>query len=114
MRRIFRAGPAASRWPCIVMPIVVRTTDETMLRLIPDTLREAAIALGAPKWKVITQVMLPRGAAPASLTGVLLAIARIAAKPRRCCSRRWTTNTGRSNLAQPMASLPVTIFQYRA
>jgi len=67
----------------LVIPVVVRTT-ENMLRLVPNSLREAAIALGTPQWRVIMSVTL-RAAKSGVLTGILLAVAR---KPRRCCSPR--------------------------
>jgi phosphate transport system permease protein len=94
----------------IVVPIVVRTTED-MLRLIPATLREAAIGLGAPKWKMITLVCY-RSALDGIVTGVLLAIARIAGET----APLLFTSLGNLNwsvaLDQPMASLPVTIYQY--
>jgi hypothetical protein len=67
-----------------VLPVVVRTTDE-MLRLVPSQMREAALSLGIPQWKVIVQVLY-RSASAGIVTGILLALARISAKPRRCCS----------------------------
>jgi phosphate transport system permease protein len=94
----------------IVVPVVVRTTED-MLRLIPDTLREAVIALGAPKWKMVTLVCY-RAALSGILTGVLLAVARIAGET----APLLFTSLGNLNwsvaLNQPMASLPVTIYQY--
>jgi phosphate transport system permease protein len=94
----------------IVLPVVIRTTEE-MLRLVPNTLREAALALGAPRWKVITLVAY-RAAMSGILTGVLLAVARIAGETAPLLftalnNQFWTTNLG-----QPMANLPVTIFQF--
>jgi phosphate transport system permease protein len=94
----------------IVIPIVVRTTED-MLRLIPTTLREAAIALGAPKWKTIVFVCY-RAALDGIATGVLLAIARIAGET----APLLFTSLGNLNWSidprQPMSSLPVTIYQY--
>lgn len=94
----------------IVIPIVVRTTED-MLRLITPALREAAIGLGAPKWKVIVLICY-RAAMDGIVTGVLLAIARIAGET----APLLFTSLGNLNwslaLNQPMASLPVTIYQY--
>jgi len=70
----------------IVIPVVVRTTED-MLNLVPNSLREAAAALGAPKWKIVVLVSY-RAALQGLVTGVLLAVARISGEPRRCCSRR--------------------------
>jgi len=94
----------------IVIPIVVRTTED-MLRLIPIALREAAVALGAPKWKSIVFVCY-RAALDGILTGVLLAIARIAGETAPLLftslgNLNWSVDLGR-----PMSSLPVTIYQY--
>ena len=94
----------------IVIPVVVRTT-ENMLSLIPNALREAAYALGAPKWKVILSVTL-KSARAGVITGVMLAVARIAGETApllftALSNQFWTTNLG-----EPMASLPVTIFKF--
>jgi phosphate transport system permease protein len=93
-----------------VIPIVVRTTED-MLRLITPALRESAIALGAPKWKVIVLICY-RAAMDGIVTGVLLAVARIAGET----APLLFTSLGNLNwsvaLNQPMASLPVTIYQY--
>ena len=78
----------------LVIPIVVRTTED-MLRLIPPSLREAAIGLGAPKWKVVVLICY-RAAKDGIVTGILLAIARIAGETRRCCSPALAISTGRS------------------
>lgn len=94
----------------IVIPIVVRTTED-MLRLITPALREAAIGLGAPKWKVIVLICY-RAAMDGIVTGVLLAVARIAGET----APLLFTSLGNLNwsvaMTQPMASLPVTIYQY--
>jgi len=94
----------------ILLPVVVRTTDET-IRLIPNTLREAALALGAPKWRVITQVTYP-AARTGMLTGLLLGVARISGETAPLLftglnNQYWSTNMG-----QPMANIPVVIFQF--
>lgn len=94
----------------IVIPVVVRTT-ENMLQLVPSALREAAYALGASKWKVIISITL-RAARSGIVTGILLAVARIAGETAPLLftalnNQFWTSNPG-----QPMASLPVTIFKF--
>jgi phosphate transport system permease protein len=94
----------------IVIPIVVRTTED-MLQLIPPALREAAIALGAPKWTVILRICY-RAAQDGILTGVLLAIARIAGETAPLLFTSLGNLNWSISLGQPMASLPVTIYQY--
>jgi phosphate transport system permease protein len=94
----------------IVIPIVVRTTED-MLRLIPATLREATIGLGAPKWKMITLICY-RSAKDGILTGVLLAIARIAGETAPLLFTSLGNLNWSVGLTKPMASLPVTIYQY--
>ena len=94
----------------IVLPVVVRTT-ETMLQLIPNTLREAAFALGAPKSVVISKVTL-RAARAGVLTGVLLAVARIAGETAPLLFTALSNQFWSLNLNEPMANLPVTIFKF--
>jgi phosphate transport system permease protein len=94
----------------LVIPIVVRTTED-MLRLIPETLREAAVALGAPKWKSIVFVCY-RAALDGIATGVLLAIARVAGETAPLLFTSLGNLNWSISLAHPMASLPVTIYQY--
>ena len=94
----------------IVIPIVVRTTED-MLRLIPVSLREAAVALGAPKWKSIVFVCY-RAALDGIATGVLLAIARVAGETAPLLFTSLGNLNWSTSLTQPMASLPVTIYQY--
>jgi phosphate transport system permease protein len=94
----------------IVIPIVVRTTED-MLRLIPPSLREAAVALGAPKWKVIVLICY-RAAKDGIVTGILLAIARIAGETAPLLFTSLGNLTWSISLSKPMASLPVTIYQY--
>lgn len=94
----------------IVLPVVVRTTDE-MLRLVPPQMREAALSLGVPQWKVTTQVLY-RASMSGILTGVLLALARISGETAPLLftalnNQYWTTD-----LLSPMANVPVVIFQY--
>jgi phosphate transport system permease protein len=94
----------------IVIPVVIRTT-ENILALIPNALREAAYALGTPKWRVILTVTL-RAARAGVITGVLLAFARIAGETAPLLFTALSNQFWTSDLAQPMASLPVTIFKF--
>ncbi len=94
----------------LVIPIVVRTTED-MLRLIPATLREAAMGLGAPKWKMIMLICY-RAAKDGIVTGVLLAVARIAGETAPLLFTSLGNLNWSLSLTQPMASLPVTIYQY--
>jgi phosphate transport system permease protein len=94
----------------LVIPIVVRTT-ENMLQLIPNTLREAAFALGTPKWIVIRSVTL-RAAIAGVVTGVLLALARIAGETAPLLFTALSNQFFTANLSEPMANLPVTIFKF--
>jgi phosphate transport system permease protein len=94
----------------IVIPVVIRTT-ENMLVLIPNSLREAAYALGTPKWKVILAVTLKASRAGV-ITGVLLALARIAGETAPLLFTALSNQFWTSDLSQPMASLPVTIFKF--
>ena len=94
----------------IVLPVVVRTTDE-MLRLVPVQMREAALSLGVPQWKVTMQVLY-RSALPGIVTGILLALARISGETAPLLfsalnNQYWTTD-----IFSPMANVPVVIFQY--
>jgi phosphate transport system permease protein len=94
----------------LVIPIVVRTTED-MLRLIPPSLREAAMGLGAPRWKVVTLICY-RAAKDGIVTGILLAIARIAGETAPLLFTSLGNLNWSVSLKQPMASLPVTIYQY--
>ena len=94
----------------IVIPVVIRTT-ENMLTLIPNALREAAYALGTPKWKVIGKITL-KSARAGVLTGVLLAVARIAGETAPLLFTALSNQFWTSSLQSPMASLPVTIFKF--
>lgn len=94
----------------IVIPVVIRTT-ENMLQLIPAGLREAAYALGTPKWKVIIRITL-RAARAGVVTGVLLAVARISGETAPLLFTALNNQFWTSNLNDPMASLPVTIFKF--
>ena len=94
----------------LVIPIVIRTT-ENMLRLVPNSLREAAAALGAPQWKIINSVTL-RAARAGILTGILLAIARISGETAPLLFTSLNNQFWSSDMNQPMANLPVVIFQF--
>jgi phosphate transport system permease protein len=94
----------------IVIPVVTRTT-ENMLRLVPDSLREAAAALGAPQWKMIAQVTV-RAAKAGIVTGVLLAVARISGETAPLLFTALNNQFWSLNMNAPMANLPVVIFQF--
>lgn len=94
----------------IVIPIVVRTTED-MLRLIPSQLREAVIGLGAPKWKMIVLICY-RAAREGIVTGILLAVARISGETAPLLFTSLGNLNWSLSLTKPMASLPVTIYQY--
>ena len=94
----------------LVIPVVIRTT-ENMLSLIPNALREAAYALGTPKWKVILSVTL-KSARAGVITGILLALARVSGETAPLLFTALSNQFWTSDLGQPMASLPVTIFKF--
>jgi phosphate transport system permease protein len=94
----------------IVVPVVVRTTDD-MLKLVPNSLREAAAALGAPTWKVITLISY-RAARAGIVTGVLLAIARISGETAPLLFTALNNQFWSTDMNRPMANLPVVIFQF--
>jgi len=94
----------------IVIPVVIRTT-ENMLSLVPNALREAAYALGTPKWKVILSITL-KAARAGVVTGVLLALARVSGETAPLLFTALSNQFWTSDLREPMASLPVTIFKF--
>ena len=94
----------------ITIPVVIRTT-ENMLQLVPPGLREAAYALGTPKWRVILSITL-RAARAGVVTGILLAVARIAGETAPLLFTALNNQFWTSDLSSPMASLPVTIFKF--
>jgi phosphate transport system permease protein len=94
----------------IALPVIVRTTDE-MLRLVPSTLREAALSLGVPQWKLTTQILI-RAARSGILTGVLLALARISGETAPLLFTAFGNNFMTVNPMNKMASLPQIIYQY--
>ena len=106
----FSAWAGAVALAIIVIPVVVRTTED-MLRLVPATLREAAVALGAPKWKVIVMVAY-RAAMQGMLTGVLLAVARISGETAPLLFTALNNQFWSNDLNAPMANLPMVIFQF--
>ena len=106
----YSGGAGVLALALIVIPVVIRTT-ENMLSLIPNALREAAYALGTPKWKVIASITL-KSARAGVLTGVLLAVARIAGETAPLLFTALSNQFWTSSLNQPMASLPVTIFKF--
>lgn len=108
--RHFSAWAGTMALALIVIPVVVRTT-ENMLRLVPDSLREAAAALGAPQWKVICLVTM-RAAKAGIVTGVLLAVARICGETAPLLFTALNNQFWSADMNQPMANLPVVIFQF--
>lgn len=94
----------------IVLPVVVRTTDE-MIRLVPSQMREAALSLGIPQWKVNTQILY-RAALPGILTGILLALARISGETAPLLFTALNNQYWSTDLTKPMASMPAVIFQF--
>ena len=108
--KTFSGGAGVLALALIVIPVVVRTT-ENMLSLVPPALREAAYALGTPKWKVILSVTL-RAARAGVITGILLAVARIAGETAPLLFTALSNQFWTSSLGSPMASLPVTIFKF--
>lgn len=108
--RQFSGWAGAVALSLIVIPVVIRTT-ENMLALIPSSLREAAHALGAPKWKVIVQVTL-NAARAGVVTGILLAVARISGETAPLLFTALNNQFWANDLSGPTANLPVTIFQF--
>jgi phosphate transport system permease protein len=106
----FSAWAGSMALAVIVIPVVVRTTED-MLNLVPNALREAASALGAPKWKVIVLVAY-RAAVQGMLTGVMLAVARIAGETAPLLFTALNNQFFSTNMNGPMANLPVVIFQF--
>ncbi len=106
----FSALAGAISLAFIVLPVVVRTTDE-MLRLVPAQMREAALSLGVPQWKVTLQVLY-RSALPGVITGILLALARITGETAPLLFTALNNQYWSTDLFAPMANVPVVIFQY--
>ena len=106
----FSALAGAISLAFIVLPVVVRTTDE-MLRLVPVQMREAALSLGVPQWKVIVQVLY-RSASAGIVTGILLALARISGETAPLLFTAFGNQYWNTNVLQPMASVPVVMNQF--
>jgi phosphate transport system permease protein len=106
----FSAWAGAMALAMIVVPVVVRTTED-MLNLVPGSLREAAFALGTPKWKVIVMVTY-KAALQGMLTGVLLAVARISGETAPLLFTALNNQFWSTNMNAPMANLPYVIFQF--
>ena len=106
----FSALAGAIALAFIVLPVVGRTTDE-MLRLVPAQMREAALSLGVPQWKVIMQVLY-RSASAGIVTGVLLALARISGETAPLLFTAFGNQYWSTNVLQPMASVPVVMNQF--
>ena len=106
----FSAWAGGTALAILVVPVVVRTTED-MLTLVPNTLREAATALGAPQWKVIVMVAY-RAAVQGMLTGVMLGVARIAGETAPLLFTALNNQFWSTNMNAPMANLPVVIFQF--
>jgi phosphate transport system permease protein len=94
----------------ILIPIVVRTSDES-LRLVPDTMREAAFALGLPRWRVTSRILYKAGLA-GIVTGILLGLARISGETAPLLFTALNNQFWSANLDAPLANVPVVIFQY--
>ena len=106
----FSALAGAIALAFIVLPVVVRTTDE-MLRLVPTQMREAALSLGIPQWKVVVQVLY-RSSLPGIVTGILLALARISGETAPLLFTALNNQYWSTDITSPMANVPVVIFQY--
>jgi phosphate transport system permease protein len=106
----FSGWAGACALAIIVVPVVVRTSDD-MLKLVPNSLREAAVALGCPRWKMITRVSY-RAARAGIVTGILLAVARISGETAPLLFTGLNNQFWSTDMNRPMANLPVVIFQF--
>jgi phosphate transport system permease protein len=106
----FSAWAGALSLCFIALPVIVRTTED-MLHLVPDTLREAAVALGCPYWRMIVSIGW-RAARPGILTGILLALARISGETAPLLFTSLNNQFASFSMNAPIASLPVVIFQF--
>jgi phosphate transport system permease protein len=106
----FSAWAGSAALAIIMIPVIVRTTED-MLNLVPTALREAAAALGSPKWKIIVMVTY-RSAVQGMLTGVLLAVARVSGETAPLLFTALNNQFWSTNLNAPMANLPYVIFQF--
>ncbi len=108
--RHFSALAGSVALAVIMIPIVLRNTEE-FIKLVPGTIREAALALGIPRWKVIVRIVLPT-AAPGIVTGILLAVSRIAGETAPLIFTAFGNRFWDEGFMQPMAALPLIIFTY--
>ncbi|HEY8368153.1 MAG TPA: ABC transporter permease subunit, partial [Thermodesulfobacteriota bacterium] len=108
--RHFSGWAGAVSLAIIALPVIVRTTED-MLRLVPASLREAAAALGAPRWKVVVLVAY-RAARAGIITGIMLAVARVSGETAPLLFTALNNQFWSLDLSRPVANLPVTIFQY--
>ena len=106
----FSGWAGAMALAIIAVPVIVRTTED-MLRLVPDAMREAAFALGAPQWRVVVTIVF-RAARSGILTGILLAIARISGETAPLLFTALNNQFWSTDLTRPVANLPVVIFQF--
>ena len=106
----FSAFAGAIALALVALPVIVRTTDE-MLALVPTQLREAALSLGIPQWKVTMQILF-RAARPGIVTGILLALARISGETAPLLFTAYNNQFWSTNLMEPMANVPMVIYQY--
>ena len=106
----FSALSGAVALAIIMVPVILKTTDE-VLQLVPDMVREAAYALGAPRWMVITKVVY-KGAITGITTGIILALARIIGETAPLLFTSFSNNFWETNILRPMATITVTIFNY--
>jgi len=103
----FSGGVALS---VLMIPVITRTTEE-MLKLVPTTLREAALALGAPRWRATLSIVLPT-ALPGVLAGIMLAVARVAGETAPLLFTAFGSRFWFEGVRQPVAALPLQIFNY--
>ncbi len=106
----FSAFAGAIALALVALPVIVRTTDE-MLALVPTQMREAALSLGIPQWKVTMQILF-RAARPGIVTGILLALARISGETAPLLFTAYNNQFWSTNLMEPMANVPMVIYQY--
>ena len=106
----FSASAGAIALALVALPVIVRTTDE-MLALVPTQMREAALSLGIPQWKVTMQILF-RAARPGIVTGILLALARISGETAPLLFTAYNNQFWSTNLMEPMANVPMVIYQY--
>lgn len=106
----FSGWAGAASLALIALPVIVRTTED-MMRLIPDSLREAAVALGCPYWRMVVSIGW-RAARPGIITGILLAVARISGETAPLLFTSLNNQFFTTNMNGPVASLPVVIFQF--